>query len=135
MPAVTTRETSPPAWVSIRSRLRSRRMVCPHLVAVPGHMGCPHLVAVPGHMGCPDLVPVPVGDHDQLADIGLAHEGALGFVELGEAEGAVQQGPDPTVLDVAGQSAEGGASSLRGAVQLQVLNILHDQTKYTHRHD
>src|SRR5690625_2721551 len=123
MPAVTTRETSPPAWVSIRSRLRSRRMVCPHLVAVPGHMGCPH------------LVPVPVGDHDQLADIGLAHEGALGFVELGEAEGAVQQGPDPTVLDVAGQSAEGGASSLRGAVQLQVLNILHDQTKYTHRHD
>src|SRR5690625_6596003 len=89
MPAMTTRETSPPAWVSISSRLRSRRMGCPH------------------------PIPVPVGDHDQLADVALVQEGALGAVEVREAEDAVQQRTDPPLLDVSDQAPEGGAGALR----------------------
>src|SRR5699024_7689411 len=108
MPEVTMRETSPPDWVSISSMLRSRRMGRSH------------------------RFPVSVGHDHELADVGLAQEGALGLVQLREPERAVQQRADPPGLDVAHQPTEGGARALGGAVQLEMLEVHGAQVQLHH---
>src|SRR5690606_39885625 len=77
-----------------------------------------------------DLV---VRNHHQLADEPLADEVRLGLVEVRQLVGAPQQRLDLSFLYVPKQTAERAARALRGAVELQMLQVHRAQVKLDER--
>src|SRR5699024_6893882 len=111
-PLMTTRLTSPPAWVSISSSVRVR-------LPLAG-------------MRSSEQLPLAVRHNHQIADMVLVDESLLRRVKVGEFERPGQQGPDPASLDVLENPAKCGARALRGAIQLQRVEIHGAQVEFDH---
>src|SRR5690625_557727 len=111
---MTMRLTSPPACMSMTSMSRMRGPI----------LG----VAIRGSV----FLPFRVRDDDEVADETLGHEFGLSAVEIRQLVGAVQQGADRPVLDVADKTFERTAGALRRPVKLQMLQVHRAQIQGHH---